>query len=59
MMEAVETALIEHDVSTRDIDSERFDIGAAASIGPRQQDIRRLVVVLAAIMIGAAAWFAA
>jgi predicted ferric reductase len=58
MMEAAEEALCELGVPESRIESERFDIGAAGAIGPRATRIRRLVVALGFVMVGAAALFA-
>jgi predicted ferric reductase len=46
MMEAVEQALLDLDIPLGRIDSERFDIGAAAATGRRHTNVRRLVVAL-------------
>jgi predicted ferric reductase len=59
MMEAVEQALVDLGVPLRQIESERFDIGAAGMIGRRAVGIRRMVLGLAAVMVAAAALFAA
>ncbi len=59
MMEAVEQALVELGVPVSCIESERFDIGAAGMIGRRATGIRRMVLGLGAVLILAAAMFAA
>lgn len=59
MMEVVEGALLNMDVPLDRIESERFDIGAAGAIGPRQVQVRRAVLALAVVMVIAAALFAA
>jgi NAD(P)H-flavin reductase len=59
MMEAVEQALVGHGVPVDRIESERFDIGAAGMVGHRGKGIRRLVLILGAVMVAAAALFAA
>ena len=59
MMEVAEHSLVDLGVPLDRIDSERFNIGAAGAIGRRSIQVRRLVVVLGAVMVGAAALFAA
>jgi ferredoxin-NADP reductase len=59
MMEAVEQALVDLGVPLRQIESERFDIGAAGMIGRRAVGIRRMVIGLSVVMVSAAALFAA
>lgn len=58
MMDAVERAVRDRGVPLRQIHSERFDIGAAHAVGQRGAQIRRLVLALGAVMLGAAALFA-
>jgi predicted ferric reductase len=59
MMETAEQALVAAGVPVARIESERFDIGAAGAVGRRATRIRRLVLGLAAVMLAAAAAFAA
>jgi predicted ferric reductase len=59
MMEVVEQALVDLGVPLRQIESERFDIGAAGMIGRRAVGIRRMVIGLSVVMVAAAALFAA
>jgi predicted ferric reductase len=58
MMEAAETALTELGVPIGHIESERFDLGAAASVGRRAVEVRRMVVGLSAVVVGGAALWA-
>jgi predicted ferric reductase len=58
MMEATEAALLDMGVPPDRIESERFDIESAGSIGPRQRQVRRAVLALAVVMVIAAALFA-
>jgi predicted ferric reductase len=58
MMEIVERALMERGVPLERIESERFDIGAGGGIGPRQAQVRRLVIALGVVVVIAAAAFA-
>lgn len=58
MMESVEQALLKQGIPLDRIQSERFDIGAAGAIGPRQVYVRCLVVGLGVVMVAAAALFA-
>jgi len=58
MMEVTERALLDHGVPLDRIDSERFDIGAAAATGRRHVNVRRLVVSIGVILLLASALFA-
>lgn len=58
MMDVVEPAVRDNGVPLRQIHSERFDIGAARAVGQRGAQIRRLVLALGTVMLGAAALFA-
>ncbi len=58
MMEAAENALLDHGVPLARIDSERFDIGAAAATGRRHANVRRLVVAIGAVLLAASVVFA-
>jgi predicted ferric reductase len=58
MMEIAEQALMDRGVPVDRIESERFDIGAGGGIGPRQAQVRRLVVALGVVVVLAAAGFA-
>lgn len=58
MMNIVERALLSRGTPLRNIHAERFDIGAAAEIGPRQQQIRKLAIGLGIAMTSVAAIFA-
>lgn len=58
MMESVESALLELGVPLDRIDSERFDIGAAAATGRRHANVRRLVVAVGVVLLAASALFA-
>jgi predicted ferric reductase len=58
MMEAVEQSLVDQGVPIARVESERFDIGSAGMIGRRGVGIRRLVIGLSFVMLGAAAVFA-
>lgn len=55
MMEATEHALLDAGISPTQIDSERFDLGAASVIGPNHLRIRRSVVAIGAPLIALAA----
>ncbi|MCD9624340.1 ferredoxin reductase family protein [Rhabdothermincola salaria] len=59
MMEAAETALTDLGIPLDHIESERFDLGAAASVGRRAVGIRRMVVGLSAVVVAGAALWAA
>jgi predicted ferric reductase len=58
MMEIAERALLDRGVPIERIDLERFDIAAGAAIGPRQAQVRRLVIALGALVVLVAAAFA-
>ena len=58
MMEAVEGSLVDLGVPIGRVESERFDIGSAGMIGKRGVGIRRLVIGLSFVMLGAATLFA-
>lgn len=58
MMNIVEQALLSRGIPLRNIHAERFDIGTAAEIGPRQKQIRELAIGLGIAMAGVAALFA-
>ena len=58
MMEVAERALLDHGVPLDRIDSERFDIGAAAATGRRHVNVRRLVVSIGVVLVLASALFA-
>jgi predicted ferric reductase len=58
MMEIAERALMDRGVPLDRIESERFDIGAGGGIGPRQAQVRRLVVALGVVVVLAATGFA-
>jgi ferredoxin-NADP reductase len=58
MMDAVERVVRDRGVPSRQIHSERFDIGAARAVGQRGAQVRRLVLALGTVMLGVAALFA-
>jgi len=58
MMNVAEHALLSRGIALRYIHAERFDIGAAAEIGPRQKQIRELAIGLGIAMTGVSALFA-
>ncbi len=58
MMNIVERALLNRGIHLHKIHAERFDIGAAAEIGPRQKRIRNLAIGLGLVMVGVVAIFA-
>jgi predicted ferric reductase len=58
MMDVVEGAARNRGVPTRQIHSERFDIGAARAVGYSGVQVRRLVLALGALMLAVAAVFA-
>jgi predicted ferric reductase len=58
MMEVAERSLLDHGVPLERIDSERFDIGAAAATGRRNASVRRLVIVIGTVLLGASALYA-
>ena len=58
LMNIVERALSNRGIPLENIHAERFDIGAAAEIGPRQQQLRRLAIGLGLAITGVVALFA-
>lgn len=58
MMNVIERAVRDRGVPSRQIHSERFDIGAARAVGQRGAQIRRLVLGLGTVMLGVAVLFA-
>lgn len=58
MMQIAERGLLEREVPIGRIESERFDIGAGGEVGPRQVQVRRLVIALSVLVVAVAALFA-
>lgn len=59
LMEAVEASLVRSGVPLDRIESERFDIGAAAATGRRHTNVRRIVIGIGTVLVAASALFAA
>lgn len=58
MMDVAERTVRRRGVPAGQVHSERFDIGAAAAVGERGTQVRKLVLALGALMVAAAVVFA-
>jgi predicted ferric reductase len=58
MMEVAEATLLDLGLPLDNIESERFDIGAADAVGVRSTEVRRTVLALGVLLLAAAAGFA-